>query len=84
MVVAVTDSPKPPPRRLTLTLPALAGAEIFIAAFGAEKRDAIREALHAPASELPVARAARAGAPTIFLLDAQSSQGCVADLLAQP
>ena len=75
MVVAVPDSPKPPPRRLTLTLPALAGAGIFIAAFGAEKRDAIREALHTPASVLPVARAARAGAPTIFLLDAQSSQG---------
>ena len=29
LVVAVTDSPKPPPRRLTLTLPALAGAEIL-------------------------------------------------------
>ena len=82
LVVAVTDSPKPPPRRLTLTLPALAGAEIFIAAFGAEKRDAIREVLHAPASVLPVARAARAGAPTIFLLDAQSSQTPF-DLLAR-
>ena len=78
LVVAVTDSPKPPPRRLTLTLPALAGAEIFIAAFGAEKRDAIREALNTPASPLPVARAARSGAPTIFLLDAHSSQGSVA------
>ena len=75
LVVAVTDSPKPPPRRLTLTLPALAGAEIFIAAFGAEKRDAIREALNTPASPLPVARAARSGAPTTFLLDAHSSQG---------
>ena len=78
LVVAVTDSPKPPPRRLTLTLPALDGAEIFIAAFGAEKRDAIREALNTPASPLPVARAARSGAPTIFLLDAHSSQGSVA------
>jgi 6-phosphogluconolactonase len=73
LVVAVTDSPKPPPRRLTVTLPALAGAEIFIAAFGAEKRAAIREALNTPASPLPVARAARSGAPTIFLLDAHSS-----------
>jgi 6-phosphogluconolactonase len=78
LVVAVTDSPKPPPRRLTLTLPALAGADIFIAAFGAEKRAAIREALRTPASPLPVARAAQAGASTIFLLDAHSSQGSVA------
>jgi 6-phosphogluconolactonase len=74
LVVAVADSPKPPPRRLTLTLPALAGAEIFIAAFGAAKRDVIREALWVPASPLPVARAARSGAPTIFLLDTHSSQ----------
>jgi 6-phosphogluconolactonase len=78
LVVAVADSPKPPPRRLTLTLPALAGAEIFIAAFGAAKRDVIREALCVPASPLPVARAARSGAPTIFLLDTHSSQGSVA------
>jgi 6-phosphogluconolactonase len=68
-VLAITDSPKPPPRRLTLTLPALAGAEIFIAAFGAAKAEVMREALHAPASPLPVARAARLGRSAVFLLD---------------
>jgi 6-phosphogluconolactonase len=68
-VLAITDSPKPPPRRLTLTLPALAGAEIHIAAFGAAKAGAIREALGTPASSLPVALAARRGRSALFLLD---------------
>ena len=36
LAVAVTDSPKPPPRRITLTLRTLASARlIVIAAFGA-------------------------------------------------
>ena len=68
-VLAITDSPKPPPRRLTLTLPALAGAEIHIAAFGAAKAAVIRDALRTPASALPVARAARLGRSAVFLLD---------------
>jgi 6-phosphogluconolactonase len=68
-VLAITDSPKPPLRRLTLTLPALAGAEIHIAAFGAAKAAVIREALGTPASPLPVARAARLGRSARFLLD---------------
>jgi len=68
-VVAVTDSPKPPPARLTLTLAALAGAEIYIAAFGAAKAAVVGEALTNRTSRLPVARAARAGRATLFLLD---------------
>ena len=68
-VLAVTDSPKPPRERLTLTVPALAGAEIYIAAFGAAKADVIRAALSSPASPLPVARAARAGRRSLFMLD---------------
>ena len=74
-VLAVTDSPKPPPRRLTLTLPALEGADIYIAAFGAAKADVIREALGTPASLLPVARAARAGRSAVFLLDEEAGKG---------
>ena len=69
-VVAITDSPKPPPRRLTLTLRALAGAEIYVAAFGGAKAEAIRESIHSAASPLPVARAARGGCRAVFLLDA--------------
>jgi 6-phosphogluconolactonase len=68
-VVAVTDSPKPPSRRLTLTLAALEGADIYIAAFGAAKAEVVREALTTPTSPLPVARAARAGKRAVFMLD---------------
>jgi len=72
-VVAVTDSPKPPPARLTLTLAALAGAEIYIAAFGAAKAAVVGEALTKQTSQLPVARAARAGRAAVFLLDAAAA-----------
>jgi 6-phosphogluconolactonase len=69
LVMPVTDSPKPPPRRLTLTLAALAGADIFVAAFGVSKAPVVREALERPGSVLPVALAARAARTTTFLLD---------------
>ena len=72
-VLAVTDSPKPPPARLTLTLAALTGADIYIAAFGTAKAAVIREALDRPRSTLPVARAARAGRRAIFLLDGDAA-----------
>jgi len=72
-VLAVTDSPKPPPARLTLTLAALTAADIYIAAFGAAKAAVIREALNRPASPLPVARAARAGQRAIFLIDGEAA-----------
>ena len=71
-VLPITDSPKAPPRRLTLTLPALEGAEIYVAAFGAAKADVMREALLTPESPLPVARAARAGRRAVFLSDDES------------
>ena len=72
-VVAVTDSPKPPRERLTLTLAALEGAEVYIAAFGASKAEAVREALTTSTSPLPVARAARAGARAVFMLDTDAA-----------
>jgi 6-phosphogluconolactonase len=68
-VVAITDSPKPPPARVTLTIPALRGADIVVAAFGESKAEAIEGALDRPASRLPVARAAAVGRRAIFLLD---------------
>ncbi len=71
-VLPITDSPKAPPRRLTLTLPALEGAEIYVAAFGAAKAEVMREALLTPESPLPVARAARAGRRAVFLSDDES------------
>jgi 6-phosphogluconolactonase len=74
LVLPVTDSPTPPQRRLTLTLPAFAHASlIVIAAFGSEKAAVIDEALNSARSDLPVARAARLGRETLFLLDAQAA-----------
>jgi 6-phosphogluconolactonase len=69
-VAAIVDSPKPPPRRLTLTLPTLAAAEwVVVAAFGAAKGGVVREAIEDAASRLPVALAARAARRCLFLLD---------------
>jgi 6-phosphogluconolactonase len=61
-VVPVVDAPKPPPRRISLTLPVLAAADhLWIGAFGATKADAVRGALTDPADPRPLARAVRAG-----------------------
>lgn len=73
-VIAVRDSPKPPPERITLTLVPLTGAALVcVAAFGAEKAAAVREAVEVPDSRLPVALATRAGARALFLLDAAAA-----------
>jgi 6-phosphogluconolactonase len=68
-VAALQDSPKPPPRRLTLTLPVLRAAEMLaVVALGEAKAAVMREALEDPASELPVALALRgARAAAVFL-----------------
>jgi len=69
-VAGVTDSPKPPPRRLTLTMPVLAAARsIWVGAFGAAKAPILREAIQDAGSQLPVALAARSGPPALFFLD---------------
>jgi len=74
LVAAVEDSPKPPPRRLTLTLPALFGARfLVVAAFGAAKAAAIAEALGDPVSRLPVAQVLRAAERSLVLLDADAA-----------
>ena len=68
LVVPVLDSPKPPPRRLTLTLPALSGALVVVAAFDESKAAVVKEALDNPASNLPVARAVQIGRAGLYLL----------------
>ena len=81
-VVGVEGSPKPPPLRVSLTLPAIASArEILIVAFGAGKGDIVREALVAPGKEgeeagpssplLPVQRVEGAR----WLIDAAAARG---------
>jgi 6-phosphogluconolactonase len=73
-VAAILDSPKPPPRRLTLTLPALQAARLLVvAAFGESKAPALREALQDPHSPLPVAIALRRASKALVLLDAAAA-----------
>ena len=73
-VAALQDAPKPPPRRLTLTLPVLAAARlVVVAAFGASKAEVVRAALDEAQSPLPVARVARSAAAALFLLDPEAA-----------
>jgi 6-phosphogluconolactonase len=69
-VVAVRGSPKPPPTRLSLTLPSIRAArEVWILASGAEKAQAVAMALSdAGPVQLPAA-GARGRQRTLFLLD---------------
>ena len=69
-VVAVRNSPKPPPTRLSLTLPSIQAArEVWILASGEEKADAVAQALSgADPAQVPAA-GARGRQRTLFLLD---------------
>ena len=70
LVAAVHDAPKPPPRRMTLTLPLLRGAgRVVVAAFGHAKAEVMREALTNPESALPVAMVLRHAGAALVLLD---------------
>jgi 6-phosphogluconolactonase len=69
-VAGIEDSPKPPSRRLTLTLPTLAAAGlVIVVATGASKAAAIRDALRTLDSPLPVAMVARRARQVLFALD---------------
>ena len=73
-VVAVRDSPKPPPTRISLTFPSIQAArEVWILASGAEKAEAVALALSdAIPEELPAA-GARGQQRTLFLLDSAAA-----------
>ena len=69
-VVAVRGSPKPPPVRLTLTLPAICAArEVWVIAAGQEKAGAVQLALSGAGPVQVPAAAARGRQRTLFLLD---------------
>jgi 6-phosphogluconolactonase len=69
-VVAVRGAPKPPPTRLSLTLPAINSArEVWIIASGAEKAGAVRLALSGAGPVQVPAAGARGRLRTLFLLD---------------
>jgi len=86
-VVAVHGAPKPPPTRLTLTLPAITAArEVWIIASGADKAGAIRLALSAAGPVQVPAAGARGRQQTLFLLDRAAAAALPAQLgrLASP
>jgi 6-phosphogluconolactonase len=69
-VVAVHGAPKPPPTRLTLTLPAITAArEVWIIASGEEKARAVRMALSGAGPVQVPAAGAHGRLQTLFLLD---------------
>ncbi len=74
-VVGVTESPKPPPRRLSLTYPALCGARAawFIVA-GEDKANAVRAAADADPWDIPAA-GVRGQEETVWWLDAAAAGG---------
>jgi 6-phosphogluconolactonase len=69
-VVAVRGAPKPPPTRLSLTLPAIQSAsDVWILASGPEKARAVRLALSGAGQIQVPAAGARGMQQTLFLLD---------------
>ena len=73
-VVAVRDSPKPPPTRLSLTLPSIQAArEVWILAAGEEKADAVALALTGDGQDPVPAAGARGRQRTLFLLDSAAA-----------
>jgi 6-phosphogluconolactonase len=72
-VIPIYDSPKPPARRLTLTLPVLADAGLLIVgAFGASKAPVVRDALDTRDAETPIATLLRRARSTVVLLDREA------------
>ena len=70
LVIAEPNSPKPPPRRLSLSLPFLAGArEIIVAAFGGTKEQAVVAAATGTETISPVARVLRASENVTVMRD---------------
>jgi 6-phosphogluconolactonase len=80
--VAVRGAPKPPPVRVTLTLPTInAAREVWILASGAEKAGAVRLALAEGAGPFQVpAAGARGRDRTLFLLDEAAAAKLPRDL----
>ena len=69
-VVAVRDSPKPPPTRISLTFGAIQAArEVWILASGAEKAEAVAQTLSGVSQDKLPAAGARGRRRTLLLID---------------
>ena len=74
MVIGVHGSPKPPPTRVSLTLPAIRTArEVWLLAAGEDKANAVAMALSGAGEIQAPAAGARGRARTLWLLDAAAA-----------
>ena len=74
-------SPKPPPTRISLTLPVIQGArEVWVIAAGEEKAGAVRLALSESGPMQVPAAGARGRQRTLFLLDRAAASKIPASL----
>lgn len=75
LVAALTDSPKPPPARVTLTLPALQRARtLWFLVAGTNKAEAVAAVHKDPSSRLPAALVSRAHGSARWLLDVEAAR----------
>ncbi len=73
-VVAVRNSPKPPPTRLSLTLPSIQAArEVWVIASGQDKADAVAMALSDTGPVQVPAAGAQGRQRTLFLIDSDAA-----------
>jgi 6-phosphogluconolactonase len=88
IVAVVTDAPKPPPRRMTLTLPVLTSARrSVVAALGKSKAAALRDGLEGHDAGLPIAAVLHRSARLLLLLDpdaAKNLTGGAQELAGKP
>lgn len=74
LVVAVTDSPKPPPVRVTLTLPAVHRArQVWLLVAGSEKAEAVAEALGGADPDDWPSAGARGSEATVWFVDEKAA-----------
>lgn len=74
LVVPIVDSPKPPPRRLTMTLPLLTSARcVIVMALGKSKAAVMHEALTREDSTLPISLVLRRAQQSLVLLDEEAA-----------
>lgn len=73
-VIAVHDSPKPPPERLSFTLAAISASDrVWLIVAGADKAEAVALAHSGAAPDVAPAAAARGRLETLWLLDAEAA-----------
>jgi 6-phosphogluconolactonase len=74
-VMPVYDAPKPPARRLTVTMPVLTHAGcVLVAAFGPSKAGAVRDAMTGSGTPTPLADLLRAETRVHLLLDREAAE----------